>query len=93
MLHWYNSTFIHVLLSFPETLWEPEAAQGVPKSERESWLVESVETLLSRVETLSRCGDLIKVWRLIKLEDVDIWCLAGIRTERWQDPNKARKPH
>ena len=54
-------------------MWELEVAQGVPKSERESWLVESVETLLT-------CGDPINSWRDLvgsnvetKVVDVLVW--------------------
>ena len=77
---------------FPVTLWELEVAQGVPKSERESWLLESVETLLT-------CGDPINLWRdlvtMLRLKLWMFWCgREGERKiERGRDPNKAWKPH
>ena len=53
LVSWYICIYPSL---FPVTLWELEVAQGVPKSERESWLLESVETLLT-------CGDPINMWR------------------------------
>ena len=75
LVHWYICIYPSL---FPVTLWELEVAQGVPKSERESWLVESVETLLRCGphcgDPINMCGDLVVGYNVeTKVVDISVW--------------------